>query len=131
MTGLDLASWLEAYAKAWHEHDGDAVAALFTESGVYRSAPLRPAHEGREAIKRYWREEPELHEELDLRFGNPIISGRRAAVEWWATMLQDGEPVTGPGCLVLSFDENGLCEELREYWHEEPGRVSPPPGWGA
>jgi predicted ester cyclase len=130
MTDADLRAWLESYAKAWDEHDADGVTALFTESGIYRSAPFRPAHEGRDAIRRYWLEEPQRHEQLDLRFGSPVVSGRRAAVEWWATMLQDGEPVTGPGCLVLAFDEHGLCQELREYWHEQPGRMAPPSGWG-
>jgi predicted ester cyclase len=131
ITAADVTRWLDSYARAWHEHDADAAAALFTESGIYRSAPFRPAHEGRDAIRRYWLEEPMRHEELDLRFGKPVVSGRRAAVEWWATMLQDGEPVTGPGCLVLRFDEAGLCQELREYWDEKPGRTPPPSGWGS
>ncbi len=131
MTEADLATWLDSYAKAWHEHDADAAAALFSESGIYRSAPFRPAHEGREAIRRYWQEEPMRHEELELLFGSPVLSGRRAAVEWWATMLQEAEPVTGPGCLVLIFDQDGLCQELREYWDEKPGRTPPPPGWGS
>lgn len=80
---------------------------------------------------RYWLEEPARHEGLELRFGTPVAQGRRVAVEWWASMVQDGETVTGPGCLVLRFDRSGRCDELREYWHEQPGRHEPPRGWGS
>ena len=126
----DVARWIDDYARAWRERDADGAAALFAEDGVYRSAPFRPPHVGRDEIRRYWREEPMLHEDVDLRFGDPVVRGRRAAVEWWVTVFQDGETITGPGCLVLRFDAGGLCEELREYWQEETGRVEPPPGWG-
>jgi predicted ester cyclase len=127
----DLAAWIDAYARAWREGDAEAAASLFTETGIYRSAPFRPPHVGREEIMRYWREEPALHERVELRFGTPVVEGRRVAVEWWVSVVQDGETVTGPGCLVLRFDRDGRCEELREYWHEQPGRHEPPPGWGS
>jgi hypothetical protein len=45
-------------------------------------------------------------------------------------MKVDGDEVTLPGCLLLDFDDNGLCTALREYWHFQPGSYSPPPGWG-
>lgn len=59
------------------------------------------------------------------------MAGRKAAVEWWATMRDEGEEVTIPGCLLLRFDDRGLCTELREYWHVEAGRRAPPDGWGS
>jgi steroid delta-isomerase-like uncharacterized protein len=127
----ELAAWIDAYARAWREGDADAAASLFTETAIYRSAPFRPPHVGREEIMRYWREEPARHERVELRFGTPVVQGRRVAIEWWASVVQDGETVTGPGCLVLRFDRDGRCEELREYWHEQAGRHEPPPGWGS
>lgn len=51
-----------------------------------------------------------------------------ATVEWWATFHDEGEPVTLPGCLVLRFGADGLCEELREYWHVETGTFDAPAG---
>ena len=45
-------------------------------------------------------------------------------------MLDGDEEVTLPGCLLLLFAADGRCRELREYWHLEPGRREPPPGWG-
>jgi hypothetical protein len=48
-----------------------------------------------------------------------------------ATGFESDGPFTLPGCLVLRFDDSGLCEELREYWHLEADRCKPPGGWGA
>jgi ketosteroid isomerase-like protein len=127
---MDVRAWIEAYGRAWREGDEAAAASLFTENGVYRSHPLREPHVGREAIRAYWRGATFTQEQLDLRFGEPIVAGSRAAVEWWATMREDGEDVTLPGILVLRFAADGRCEELREAWHYEPGRRDPPGGWG-
>jgi hypothetical protein len=34
------------------------------------------------------------------------------------------------GILLLRFDDEGLCSELREAWAVAEGRASPPEGWG-
>jgi hypothetical protein len=63
--------------------------------------------------------------------GRPVVEGRRAVVEWWTQMDNDGTPVTLPGALILEFDESGLCRALREYYNLEVGRrMAPPEGWG-
>ena len=64
---------------------------------------------------------------MDVRFGEPVEAGDRAAVEWWATlMLTAGEEHALAGCSVLRFDDEGLVVEARDYWHMEPGRREPP-----
>lgn len=139
---MDIRSWVERYGRAWREKDDEAVAVLFAEGALYVSHPLRPPHRGREGIRAYWRRATADQEGLDLRFGEPVVSadGRRAAVEWWATMRDGGwaaaegagdDGLTLPGCLVLRFAEGGLCEELREYWNVGFGPpVRPSEGWG-
>jgi hypothetical protein len=62
--------------------------------------------------------------------GRPFVDGSRVAVEFWTTMRVEGEEVTLPGCLLLDFDDHGLCSHLREYWHYQPGLSEPPTGWG-
>lgn len=137
---VDVSSWVDAYGQAWRVKDDEAVAALFTQDALYASHPLHTPHRGRAEIRAYWRRATADQESLSLRFGEPVVSGRRAAVEWWATMRDEewafsegkpGQMLNLPGCLVLVFSENGLCEELREYWHAEFGAPAQPPvGWG-
>lgn len=127
---MTVAEWIEGYGRAWRDRDADAAASLFTDEAVYRSHPLREPHRGRDAIREYWAGATSSQADLDLLFGTPIVAGDRAAVEWWAQMLSDGEEVTLPGILYLRFALDGRCEELREAWHAEAGRIPPPEGWG-
>jgi SnoaL-like domain len=122
--------WIEDYAEAWRSADADVAAELFSEHAVYRSSPVRPPAVGRGAIRAYWRESCSTQEELQLRFGRPLVHGNRVTVEWWATMRDSGEEITLPGALILRFGPGGRCEELREYWHVHEGRIEPPEGWG-
>jgi ketosteroid isomerase-like protein len=128
---LSLEEWIEGYARAWREGDAEAVVALFTEDAEYRSSPFRePPNIGSDGIRAYWTRACSAQEDVDVRMGRPFVSGDRVAVEWWATMLQEGEEITLPGCLLLRFGPDGRCASLREYWHVEPGRHEPHPGWG-
>lgn len=129
---LDLSTWLATYHHAWITRNAEQVAQLFTEDGVYHSHPFRSPFRGRSEIQAYWQRATASQEELEVRWGTPIVSDQRAAVEWWATMrdADEGE-LTLPGCLLLRFSDTGLCEELREYWHLEMGsRVLPSATWG-
>ena len=125
-----MRAWLDAYARAWQQADAEAASALFTDDAVYRSHPVRDPHVGTAAICAYWRAATATHEGVEVRFGEPVRERDRVAVEWWTTMRDGHEQVTLPGCLVLRFAGDGRCEELREYWHVEPGRRTPPYGWG-
>ncbi len=128
--GMDVNAWLAGYRKAWVELDADAAAALFTDEAVYRDVPTGPAHRGREGVARYWRQVTAAQEGVELVYCQPLVVGSRAAVEWWATFRSSGKEVTIPGCFVLRFAGDGLCRELREYWHLIEGTHAPPEGWG-
>lgn len=129
---LDISAWLAAYHQAWITHNAEQLAQLFTEDAVYHSHPFRPPYRGRAEIRAYWQRSTPSQEELEIRWGTPVISGNRGVIEWWAIMrdTEEGE-LTLPGCLLLRFAESGLCEELREYWHVQMGsRILPPTEWG-
>ena len=127
---MDVRPWLEAYRVAWEQKDADAAAALFADGATYRSNIFEEPYEGREGVRRYWQTVTATQEDVRVRVGKPFADGDRVAAEFWTTMRNDGADVTLPGCLLLRFDEDGLCRSFREYWHFQPGRFDPPPDWG-
>lgn len=119
--------WADGYKEAWEGDDPDAAAALYHQDCVFRSAPFRDPQPPIEYTRSVY---PEARA-VDVHFGEPVEAGDRAAVEWWATLvLPDGAEHALAGCSVLRFDAEGLVVVARDYWHMEPGRREPPPGWG-
>jgi len=127
---MELAEWISSYGKAWETADEDLIASLFTDDASYRSSPFREPYRGHEEIRAYWRRGAGNQRETRVRMGTPFGDGDRIAVEWWTTMVDDGEEVTLPGCLLLRFAPDGRCADLREYWNVERGRHDPFMGWG-
>ena len=80
----------------------------------------------------YWSDVTASQDQVHVRIGDPIVApdARRAAAEFWVTMLNGGAEVTLTGILFLRFADDGRCEELREAWHFAPGHADPPPTWG-
>jgi ketosteroid isomerase-like protein len=125
-----VARWLEGYRLAWVRRDPDAAAALFTPDAVYQEQAFQPAFVGRDAIRSYWATVTATQSDIELRYGRLVVEGRKAAVEWWTNLRNEGADVTLAGEFMLTFGRRGLCSSLREYWFFSEGRLSPPPGWG-
>ncbi len=127
---MRLDDWIEGYGRAWEERDPKAAAELFSPDATYRSNIYEEPHKGRKGIESYWRSVTDSQTEVLVRMGRPFVDGSRVTVEFWTTMRVNGDPVTLAGCLLLDFDDLGLCEALREYWHFQPGLEDPPAHWG-
>jgi hypothetical protein len=106
--------------------DADGVAALYADGASFRSAPFRTLQPPREYAAAAFDEE----EDVECRFGEPFVAGDRAAVEYWATLREDGSDVTIAGVALIRFDADGQVVDQRDYWHLEEGRREPPAGWG-
>jgi hypothetical protein len=120
--------WRSTWERAWAAKDGAAIAALYADGAVYRSSPFRePERSARDYVDRVFGEE----EAVECRFGEALVTGRRAAVEWWATYREGGEEVTLTGVTVLRFGDDGLVTQHTDYWAQAEGRVSPFAGWGS
>lgn len=127
---VEVADWIERYRRAWETADDELVLSLFTEDASYRSSPFRDPYVGHDEIRAYWRRGAGNQRETRVHMGRPFVDGDRVAVEWWTTMIDDGEEVTLPGCLILRLEADGRCSDLREYWLLEHGRREPFSGWG-
>jgi len=130
--GAAARAWASGWERAWRAHDADAVAALYADDCVFRSHPFRDPHVGRAGARDYasWAFADE-ESVRDVRFAEPIATEERAAVEYWAVVVDSGTPATIAGIAVLRFDAGGLVTEQHDYWALERNVDRPPwEGWG-
>jgi hypothetical protein len=105
--------WLETWERCWPAHEPEEIVALYAEGAYFQSHPFRGAQSPREYI------EPTLADETSAQceFGEPVVDGDRAAVEWRAeTKRRDGGAEKLAGVSLLRFDSVGLVVEQRDFW---------------
>ena len=96
---------------------------------VYRSPAFRPPDLGLAGVRRYLNEQLPAEKNTECWFGKPIVSGHRAAVEWWASWTEQGQELTYAGVTVLYFDDQGQVVEHRDYDNHVERREPPYSGW--
>jgi SnoaL-like domain len=111
--------WAEVWAGAWPAADVEAIAALYAPEAVFHSHPFRERQTPREYVERVFTAQAEA----ECRFGEPLVAGERAAVDWWGVIRdRDGSVETVAGTSLLRFDESGLVVAQRDAWASVPER---------
>jgi hypothetical protein len=115
-------AWIEGWTSGWQNADAETIGALYADDAVFRSHPFRePEKSTRDYALRAFADE----ELVECRFGEPVVAGDRAAVEYWAILSVDGDEETLAGIAMLRFGPDGRVVEQRDYWSMEPGRRPP------
>jgi len=117
--------WAEEWARGWREHDADRIEALYADGAVFRSAPFRPPRNPREYVDWAFSDE----DSVECRFGEPIVAGDRAAVEYWAVIESAGKRETLAGIAVLHYSEGKVRDQI-DYWQMDEGVRPAPDRWG-
>jgi hypothetical protein len=117
--------WADTWRRAWPSFDADAISALYADEHSYRALAFREPT----TASRYLAEQFAVESEVECWFGEPIVDGDRAAVEWWGAWVEGGARLTLAGASILRFDERGLVVDHRDYWNEVERREKPYPGW--
>ncbi len=136
---MDIDGFMEQYKRAWESSDENLLVSLFATDGVYRNTPFA-SQQGPEAIKQYWQR---TKLQTDIRLTYEVLERHTGGgiAHWhttyqvtseemfkmWATstgtnMLarNPGDPLPRlalDGMAIATFDANGLCSELRLWWH--------------
>ena len=117
-------AWVDGWSRAWPAGDADAVGALYAPGASFRSHPFREPQPPQEYAA--WAFADEDEQLVDLRFGDPIVGGDRAAVEWWAVVRRrSGGEATLAGFSAIRFGADGLAVDQRDYWAISEGRYPP------
>ena len=119
MKKTELEAWLESYGEAWETRDAEAAAALFSADAEYYETPFVAPAVGREGIRSYWANATRNQKDVNFSYEIVSTSGKQGVARWWATFTRcsSGATVSLDGVFLLEFDDEGLCRELREWWH--------------
>jgi ketosteroid isomerase-like protein len=117
--------WIDAWERAWPAADPAPLADVYAEDAVFRSEPFRALQSPRHYAEWIFSEQ----DEADCRFGEPLVIGDRAVVEYWGVVRFEGRDETIAGVALIRFRADGRVAEQRDYWNAKPGRVEPPDGW--
>jgi hypothetical protein len=91
---------------------------LYAPEAVFYSHPFRE----RQAPAEYARWAFADQHSAECRFGEPLVDGERAAVDWWAVVRSsDGSAQSLAGTSLLRFDDDGRVVEQRDAWNESEG----------
>jgi ketosteroid isomerase-like protein len=119
-------AWIEAWERSWRALDADLLVPLYTPDAVHRSHPFRepgnPIEYARWALA-------EEEGEPEVWMGDPVVHGDRAAIEWWAVVIENGKQISLAGTSIMRFDEDGRVTEQRDYWGQAEGRTPPWANW--
>jgi ketosteroid isomerase-like protein len=111
--------WADTWERAWPAADLESIASLYAPDVLFSSLPFR----GLQAPAEYVAWAFAAQSKAECRFGDPIVSGDRAAVEWWGVVTDDdGRIETLAGTSMLRFGASGQVVEQRDVWASESGR---------
>jgi hypothetical protein len=117
-------AWVDGWSRGWWAKDVETIRAIYTDDAAQRSHPFREPQAPADYAA--WAFADEDEELVDLAFGEPVVGGDRAAIEWWAIVRRrDGGEATLAGISLIRFAEDGRACEQRDYWSLEEGRRPP------
>ena len=122
-------SWLSASCDERHAGSSGAIAALYADTAVYRSPAFRQPDLGLAGVRHYLNENLPAEENIECSFGQPIVSGNRAAVELWGCWIEQGRELTFAGVTVPRFDDRGKVVEHCDYDNHVERRQPPYADW--
>jgi ketosteroid isomerase-like protein len=116
-------AWVEAWQRGWTAHNPAPIGERYADDALFVSHPFREPLRGGAGAREYARKAFEYEEEVhEIGFGEPIVAGNRAAVEYWSVFVGDGREQTLRGVTLLRFREDGLVIEHRDFWATADGR---------
>jgi len=123
--------WASVWRSGWESKDTDSIVALYTAGARHWSAPFREPAIGHDGLRANVQKSFDEEDDIRAWFAEPVVDGDRAAVAWWATLVELGKEISLAGTSLIRFDADGLVRSQWDSWNQADGRFDPPPGWGS
>ncbi len=122
------ARWAAEWKSGWERLDPDPILACYAADAVLSTEPFREPYRGIAGVREYVTAVFGEEESPRVWMAEPLVDGDRAAVSWWASLIEEGAEVTLAGTSVLRFDSAGLVVEQWDAWNRLGERRDPPEG---
>lgn len=119
LTLEQFTTWMTAYGRASAENDPQASANLFAENARYHENPFDEPITGRTAIYEYWDKGARNLKDKESTFEILSVQENRGIAHWQSkfTVTESGKRLALDCLFVVEFDDEGLCQSFREWWH--------------
>jgi len=115
---MSLATWMDAYRRAWESNDPEEISGLFADDALYYTAPSAEPWRGRDEIVAHWladRDEPG-----DTTFQwSTLVDTPELGVITARTVYRTGDDYDN--LWVIRFDGAGTCSEFTEWFMRREG----------
>ena len=90
METVDAArQWADACKRGWEALDPEPILERYAADAVLSTEPVREPYRGREGVRAYVARVLSEEEDPHVWMSEPIVDGRRAAVSWWASLIEE------------------------------------------
>lgn len=119
LTYAHFHQWMETYGRASAENDPQASASLFAQDAAYYETPFAEPMLGRDAICAYWRSAAQNLEDKESTFEILAVHGDLGIARWRSqfTVIGSGKHLALDCLFAVGFNDRGLCQTFREWWH--------------
>ena len=119
--------WADTWKRAWETLDTERIVEMYAPEVVFSSEPFRDPYHGAEGVRSYVGAAFAEEDDPVVHLSEPVVDGDRASVSWWASLVEEGRPITLAGTSVLRFGADGLVVEQWDTWNVRSERGGPPP----
>lgn len=111
--------WLIVYGKASEENHPQASADLFAQDARYYESPFDEPMIGQEAIFAYWNKGAQTLKDKISYHEILAVKDNLGIARWQSrfTVIESGKRLALDCLFVVEFNETGLCQTFREWWH--------------
>ncbi len=112
-------AWMTEYGRASAENDPQASANLFAPDARYYENPFDEPIAGRAAIYEYWNNGAQKLTDKESSFEILSVENDRGIARWGSkfTVIESGKRLALDCLFVVEFNDEGLCQTFREWWH--------------
>jgi hypothetical protein len=119
LTQAHFDQWMHKYKEAWEQFDADLALSLFAPNASYYETPFHYPITGYDNLHAYWTSAPHYQKDVNFEYEIITLKGNTGYATWRVTYYQwaTGETVTLDGVFEVKFSSDGLCSQLKSWWH--------------